>query len=167
MTKDIASTSAARHFYGQYPASFRSMQDYLRSAPPAAALEALFAGVFDGDASTSGLSPYIVDQPDATTVPDLGLVGCVLGYKSKVAEQTDQSEMDSSSLPSSLGRRRQWPAMHCDEPWVSDPITTAWAEEPTFYGTGCVPNDSCERQEPCADEDGGEFQQTHRYWFCH
>lgn len=143
---DFSDTSAARKFFHQYPASSRSLQDYLRSAPPAVALEALLDGVFDGDASKSGLGPYIVDRPEASTVPDLGTVGCVVGYKSQVDAQT---------------LRRQRPTMVCDELPVSDPSTVEWAFGPTFYGQGCVPNDTCERAEPCADGNSdGEIQQS-------
>ena len=143
---DFSDTSAARTFFGQYPASIRSLQDYLRSAPPEAALEALLNGVFDGDSSKSGLGPYIVDRPDASTVPDLGTVGCVVGYKSQV---------DAETL------LRQRPTMVCDELPVSDPSTVEWAFAPTFYGHGCVPNDTCERSEPCDDGDSdGETRQS-------
>jgi hypothetical protein len=134
------SSSAAKNFFDRYPVSTRSLQDYLRSAPPADALKALFDGVFDGDVGSSNVGPYTVDNPSATTVPELGTVGCILGYTGAKMAKSDLYLPDS---------KREWPTMHCDEPFIKDPSTVAFAWDPLFYGAGCVPNDSCERREPC------------------
>jgi hypothetical protein len=140
--------AVAADFFSRYPTTTTSVQDYLRAAPPEATLNALFGGAFD-----SGLLRYTVDRPDATSAPDLGTVGCALGYKGcDMQRHYSGSATGQEMLTSTLA----WPAMHCDEPYVSDPTTTAWADSPDFYGNGCVPNDSCERRQPCPTQDDDE-----------
>ena len=131
-------------FQKRHPPQPSTVSDFLGGGTIEEAFDAFLAGSFSNasDSADGTLARFIVDNATATTVRELGNIGCRLGY-------TGRPSMDCRQVSRKKDDGRV-------EAAKANPATEVVAE---FVGSGCVPSDSCRSLMPC-DNTYGE-QRSH------
>ena len=113
-----------------------TVSDFLGGGTIEEAFEAFLAGKFSnaGEGGGGTLARYIVENVSATTVRELGNIGCRLGYTGRPSMDCRQVSREKDG-----GRTESAKAI----------LSKEAATE--FVGSGCVPSDSCRSSMPCDD----------------
>lgn len=128
-------------FQEAHPANPATVSDFLGGGTIEEAFDAFLAGVFSNTSEGGGtLARFIVENAAATTVGELGNIGCRLGY-------TGRPTMDCAQAPVRSHKNDG----DSSESAAGISSTDGVME---FSGSGCAPSDSCKSLTPCDDTYG-------------